>query len=119
MELDTNNVKINDYLALGGVAKNEWPEVPQGFCVFSNTKSACPDGWTKSSAFNGRTIRGTTGTPGGYGGSSTHTHVVAPSGIWADVYPGGGEAGWVLNGLSNNEASSWPPYRWVTICCKT
>ncbi|MFH1151511.1 MAG: hypothetical protein V1788_00080, partial [Nanoarchaeota archaeon] len=32
--------------------------ISSGFCVFSDSQTSCPTGWTRDSSFDGRTIRG-------------------------------------------------------------
>jgi len=48
--------------------------VPSGFCMFSDTQTSCPSGWTRRTEFDGRTIYGASSNIGGIGGASTHTH---------------------------------------------
>jgi hypothetical protein len=48
--------------------------VPSGFCIFSDSQSSCPSGWTIDSSFNGRTIQGVASSPGSDGGDATHLH---------------------------------------------
>jgi len=120
--LNTSNVTVQGNLTLNGTSRDSWPtDFPSKFCVFSPTQSFCPTGWTKSSAFDGSTIQGTTGNPGITGGSNTHTHTMAYWYVSADVHPSGGEGGSVVSyddGISASATSSWPPYVNVTICCK-
>jgi len=84
---------------------------PSGFCVFSDTQASCPAGWTRRTQFDGRTVRGAS-TPGGTGGSATHTHSLVPNGQFAWGVWGAGYT------TPTMDASSWPPYTDVLICCK-
>ena len=97
----------------------EGGSIPSGFCVFSDTVASCPSGWTRKLSFDGRTIKGNS-TPGGTGGSDTHTHnfeiPYSPSGA-----SGSGPKLVSSDGdgdFTTDSASSWPPYVEVIICCK-
>jgi len=82
---------------------------PSGFCVFSDTQTSCPTGWTRRTQFDGRTIRGFA-TPGGTGGADTHNHGSFTDGDSVGTSPASVGA--------TDAASSWPPYMNVIICCK-
>jgi len=86
--------------------------IPSGFCIFSDTITECPVGWTRKESFDGRTVRGA-GTPGDTGGSDTHNHGMSKSN---DHKEGIGSKDQITD--RTNPASSWPPYINVLVCCK-
>ncbi len=114
INIEGGNLVVDEGITLGGTTRNTWPEsldVPAGFCIFSDTKTSCPEGWMRRTTFDGRTIRGSS-TPGGTGGSDTHRHY-----MWDSIRLDKGshhttEKQWT------GYASSWPPYMNVIICCK-
>ena len=81
--------------------------IPSGFCMFSSTVGSCPSGWYRNSSMDGRTVRGYS-SPGGTGGSETHTHNEGKHFTIHDYSRQDGSAA----------ASNWPPYMNVVICCK-
>ncbi|MBU2053080.1 MAG: hypothetical protein KJ721_02445 [Nanoarchaeota archaeon] len=72
--------------------------ISSGFCVFSDSQTSCPTGWTRDSSFDGRTIRGAS-SPGGTGGADSHTHaagtLLGPSHTHSIIIP---ETGWPTAG---------------------
>ncbi len=88
----------------------------EGFCVFSPTKTDCPDGWTRAASMHDRTIRGAD-TPGGIGGNGTHYHNITEWGAYEGVDTSPSTVPVYLVWKSD-ATSSWPPYMNVTICCK-
>ena len=101
--------------------------------------AACPSGWTRFTALDGRVPRGA-GTAGAIGGSSTHAHTVA--GTTSNESDGryliadaGGPMDRICGGdgtcpvtrvshthtvnLSTSTETSWPPYLEVVWCKKS
>ena len=75
-----DNLAVTGSITLGGVAKSSWTDgIPSEFCVFSDTQTSCPAGWTRRSQFDGKTIQGST-TPGTTGGAASHNHAYPPVG---------------------------------------
>jgi len=124
-DLEALKIKASQYCDENGIhchdASDGWEggSIPSGFCVFSDTVASCPSGWTRKLSFDGRTIKGNS-TPGGTGGSDTHTHnfeiPYSPSGA-----SGSGPKLVSSDGdgdFTTDSASSWPPYVEVIICCK-
>jgi hypothetical protein len=103
-------VETGKTLTLNGVANSAWPVVPSGFCVFSNTQTSCPAGWTRNANFDSRTIQGAL-TPGATGGAADHTHTIG-----SDTTSCSGNC-YIAEGTVGS-SSSWPPYIGVIICCK-
>lgn len=99
---------------LGHTAGEIEGAVPSGFCVFSSSATSCPAGWTRSTSFDGKAIRGSD-TAGGVGGAESHYHVTDIQKTSA-----GGSGSNVMNdvALPTNWQSNWPPYINVLICCK-
>ncbi|MFC1521345.1 hypothetical protein ACFL6Y_02940 [Elusimicrobiota bacterium] len=117
---------------IGGAAA-----IPSGFCVFSGNSSqtTCPAGWAESTQFDGRTLRGIKNRriidpdcrgnpmdcawtlvreiPGETGGNNTHDHEFSSPTCPA---ASGSDCGVTVD---TKNASSWPPYKKVIVCCKT
>lgn len=125
--LNVNNLLTVESINLNDVERNSWPEgVPSGFCVFSDTATSCPIGWTKRATtttdnFYGRTIRGSASGIGQKGGSNTHSHELPSLAAKCDSCDCGGNCRAIVNqaGKFTLAANTWPPYVNVTICCKT
>ena len=77
------NAQITDNMTFLGVSHNHSGDAGDGAAVYnipsgaiSIFDAACPAGWTRVSAFDGKFIRGAA-SYGGTGGADTHTHTIA------------------------------------------
>jgi hypothetical protein len=125
--ITVKNITVEGNMTLGGISRGSWSDgVPSGFCVFTaDPTKPCPAGWTRTTSFDNRTIRGSASGIGQIGGNNTHQHFYngttsAAGGVNVDgnswpVAPAYHTHKY--NGTTNS-SSSWPPYINVTICCK-
>ena len=119
--LGNNPIEIqDDFTVTGSVTIEGEGLIPPGFCVFSASDSSCPQGLTRKSDFDDRSIITTTiaSEVGTTGGSNTHRHLADDFDECDSI--GYGSGGWEDN-LGNDEYTSyedtWPPYSNVLICC--